>query len=384
MEKRIIKKFPDYTITEDGVIYDSNNNAVKTFINAAGHVAAVLNDRIITVAYLVANTWLKNDNYMCVGFRDKDITNIKASNLYWYYEGEEEAPQIHFENIYFNKEKYVALIDINGNVVRKYICLEDAKADFNLNNNYAISSHKVIDGKYILVRLIDYNKETFDRDLKPYFYSRTNAIRQSISRDIYEGTKVIRYDYNGNVIKEYSNIKEAAEELNTYKQSIAKCCRGELITSVNSIWRFEGDAFDKYKTRKKRNVSKDKTVLQIDINGDIIKEYKNIKEAQTKLKLSNGSYAVSSHILINENSILVKKEEYNKETFEKDYKPYFFGRRINRYTVIMYDLKGNKLNEFSSATEAAEQTGIQYNTMINNLLGHQKKVYGKYIFKYKK
>lgn len=384
MEKRIIKKFPDYTITEDGVIYDNNNNAVKTFINAAGHVAAVLNDRIITVAYLVANTWLKNDNYMCVGFRDKDITNIKASNLYWYYEGEEEAPQIHFDNIYFNKEKYVGLIDINGNVVRKYMCLEDAKADWNLNGNYSISSHKLIDKKYILVRLTEYKRENFERDYKQYFYKMTNTIRQSIRRNIYEGIRVIRYDNKGNVIKEYNNIREAAEELNTFKQSIVKCCRGQLITSVNSIWRFEGDAFDKYKTRKIRNVSKDKTVLQIDINGDIIKEYKNIKEAQSKLKLSNGSYAVSSHILINGNSILVKREEYNKDRFEKDYKPYFYGRRMNGGTVIMYDLKGNKLNEFGSAKVAAEKTGIHYNTMINNLLGHQKKVYGKYVFKYKK
>lgn len=383
MEKRIIKKFPDYTVTEDGVIYDSNNKRIKTFINAAGHVAAVLNDRIITVAYLVANTWLKNDNFMCVGFRDKDITNIKASNLYWYYEGEEEAPQIHFENIYFNKEKYVGLIDINGNVVRKYICLEDARADWNLDRSYTISSHRLIDKKYILVRLTEYKKETFERDLKPYFYSRTNTIRQSIKRNIYEGTKVIRYDLNGNVIKEYNSIKEAAEELNVFKQSILKCCRGELITSVNSIWRFEGDAFDRYKTKKKRKVSKDKTVLQIDINGDIIKEYKNIKEAQTKLKLSNGSYAVGSHILINGNSILVKREEYKKDRFEKDYKPYFFGRRMNGGTVIMYDLKGNKLNEFDSAKETAEQTGFNYSTIVNCLLGHQKKVYGKYIFKYK-
>ena len=384
MKQRTITKFPDYTITENGVIYDSNNKRVKTFINAAGHVSAVLNNRIVTVAYIVANTYLKNDNYMCVGFKDNDKTNIKASNLYWYYEGEEELQQSHFEHIYFNKEKYVGLIDINGNVVRKYICAEDAKADWDVGRiTNAISSHRLLDGKYILVKLIDYKKETFERDLKPYFYSKTNVIRQSIKRNIYEGTKVMRYDYNGNVIKEYNNINEAAKELNTSKQSILKCCRGELISSVNSIWRFEGDAFDRYNTKKKRKVSKDKTILQLDINGDIINEYNSIKEAQTKLKLSNGSYAVSSHILINGNSILVKREEYNKDRFEKDYKPYFVGI-INRYTVIMYDLEGKKLNEFSSVKEAAEKTVINYNTIINCLVGNQRTVYGKYTFKYKK
>ena len=383
MKQRTITKFPDYTITENGVIYDSNNKRVKTFINAAGHVSAVLNNRIVTVAYIVANTYLKHDNYMCVGFKDNDKTNIKASNLYWYYEGEEELQQSHFEHIYFNKEKYVGLIDINGNVVRKYICAEDAKADWNLNRS-SISSHKLIDNKYILVRLIDYKRENFERDLKHYFYSKTNVIRQSIKRNIYEGTKVMRYDLNGNVIKEYNSIKEAAEELNTFKQSILKCCRGELISSVNSIWRFEGDAFDRYKIDKKRNINIDKSVIQIDINGDIINEYKSCKEAQNKLKITNGSYAVSSHILINGNSLLIKKEDYNKETFERDLKPYFsIKRKINR-DIIMYDLTGNILNKFESVKEAAEKTGIHYNTMINCLVGNQRTVYGKYIFKYKK
>lgn len=386
MEQRIIKKFPDYTITENGVIYDSNNNIVKTFINAAGHVSAVLNDRIVTVAYLVANTYLKNDNLMIVGFRDNDRTNIKASNLYWYYEGEEESPQIHFDNIYFNKEKYVGLIDINGNVIRKYLCAEDAGADWkNIGKvSDAISTRKLIDGKYIFVKLNNYRKENFERDYKEYFSNRRSKYRKltDLDRTIYTDKKVIRYDYNGNVIKVYNNINEAAKELNAVKQSIARVCRGQLITSYNSIWRFEGDAFDRYKTEKRRNVSKDKTVLQIDINGDIIKEYKNIKEAQTKLKLSNGSYTVSSHSLLNDNSLLIKKEEYNKETFERDLKPYFsIKRKINR-DIIMYDLTGNILNKFESVKEAAEQTGIQYNTMINCLTNRQKKVYGKYIFKY--
>ena len=309
MEKRIIKKFPEYTITEDGVIYDSNNNTVKTFINAAGHVAARLNDRIVTVAYLVANTWLNNDNFMCVGFADNDRTNIKASNLYWYYEGEEELQQSHFEHIYFNKEKYVGLIDINGNVVRKYLCAEDAKADWDVGRiTNAISSHKLIDGKYIFVRLKDYKKENFEKDYKRFFYQRREYNRLNIKRDrtIYTDKKVIRYDYNGNVIKVYNNINEAAKELNTSKQSITKCCRGELVTSCKSIWRFENDAFDKYNT------------------------------SDSKVK-----------------------------------------------PIILCDLSGNILKQFSSVKEAAERTGINYSTIINCLVGHQRTVYDKYTFKYK-
>ena len=336
MKQRTITKFPDYTITENGVIYDSNNKRVKTFINAAGHVSAVLNNRIVTVAYIVANTYLENDNYMCVGFKDNDKTNIKASNLYWYYEGEEELQQSHFEHIYFNKEKYVGLIDANGNIVRKYICAEDAKADWDVGRiTNAISSHRLLDGKYILVKLIDYKRENFERDYKRYFN------RLVVDKSKYTDKKVIRYDYNGNVIKVYNNINEAAKELNTSKQSISRCCRGELISSVNSIWRFEGDAFDKYKIDKKRNINIDKSVIQIDINGDIINEYKSCKEAQNKLKITNGSYAISSHLLINGNSILLKKEDYNKETFERELKKYFSNnRKINRdTTVLMSDLR---------------------------------------------
>lgn len=389
MEKRIIKKFPEYTITEDGVIYDSNNNAVKTFINAAGHVAARLNDRIVTVAYLVANTWLNNDNFMCVGFADNDRTNIKASNLYWYYEGEEELQQSHFEHIYFNKEKYVGLIDINGNVVRKYICAEDAKADWDVGRiTNAISSHKLIDGKYIFVRLKDYKKETFERDYKQYFFKKREYNKLSNKRDrtIYNNKRVVRYDLDGNVIKEYNNIIEAANELRGYKESIVRCCRGDLHTSLNSVWRFEGDTFDKYNKMPVKIVTNPKPieesindnirVVRYDLNGDKIKAYNSITEAAEETKTNRYSIIkVCNGILVTSaNSIW----RYENDAFDK------YDTKDGKFkSILLCDLNGNILNEFISIKDAAEQTGIAYNTITNCLYKRQKTVHKKYRFKYK-
>lgn len=391
MEKRIIKKFPEYTIIEDGVIYDSNNNTVKTFINAAGHVAARLNDRIVTVAYIVANTYLKNDNLMIVGFKDNDRTNIKCSNLYWYYEGEEELQQSHFEHIYFNKEKYVGLIDANGNVVRKYICAEDAKADWNVGRiTNAISTHKLIDGKYIFVKLIDYKRENFERDYKRYFYNRreynSNRVNNKRDRTIYNSNKVIRYDLDGNVIKEYNNIIEAADETGGYKESIVRCCRGDLHTTHNSVWRFEGDAFDKYNKMPVKLVTNPKPieesindnirVVRYDLNGDKIKAYNSITEAAEETKTNRYSIIkVCNGILVTSaNSIW----RYENDAFDK------YDTKDGKFkSILLCDLNGNILNEFISIKDAAEQTGIAYNTITNCLYRRQKTVHKKYRFKYK-
>lgn len=392
MEQRIITKFPDYTITENGVIYDSNNNAVKTFINAAGHVAAVLNDRIVTVAYIVANTWLKKANFMCVGFADNDRTNIKASNLYWYYEGEEELQQSHFEHIYFNKEKYVGLIDINGNVVRKYLCAEDAKADWDVSRiTNAISSHKLIDGKYIFVRLKDYKKETFERDYKQYFFKQQYNYKQNTDRrtrlnGIYDTVKVVRYDLDGNVIKEYNSIKEAANELRGYKESIVRCCRGDLHTSLNSVWRFEGDTFDKYNKMPVKIVTNpkpieetiynNKRVVRYDLDGNVIKEYNSIIEAAEETKTNRYSIIkVCNGILVTSaNSIW----RYENDAFDK------YDTKDGKFkSILLCDLNGNILNEFISIKDAAEQTGIAYNTITNCLYKRQKTVHKKYRFRYK-
>ena len=54
---------------------------------------------------------------------------------------------------------------------------------------------------------------------------------------------------------------------------------------------------------------------------------------------------------------------------------------IKSIPIIQFDLKGNKIKEYSSITEAKKQTGIKG---IANVLRRLAKTAGKYIWVYKK
>ena len=88
MEKKEIKQCKGYYITDDGKIYDSNNERVKTFKNTIGYETVEINERYYTVAYLVARAFIKNAGCMLVGYKNGDINDIRVDNLYWYYQGE--------------------------------------------------------------------------------------------------------------------------------------------------------------------------------------------------------------------------------------------------------------------------------------------------------
>ena len=51
-------------------------------------------------------------------------------------------------------------------------------------------------------------------------------------------TKVNQYDLNGNYIKTWGTMKEAAESLNVSINSISSCCRYKIKTAKNYIWRY--------------------------------------------------------------------------------------------------------------------------------------------------
>ena len=51
--------------------------------------------------------------------------------------------------------------------------------------------------------------------------------------------KILQYDRNGNFIKQYNSIKEAAEENNIFAQNISTCCRKKIKQSCGFIWKYK-------------------------------------------------------------------------------------------------------------------------------------------------
>lgn len=51
--------------------------------------------------------------------------------------------------------------------------------------------------------------------------------------------KVLQYDFEMRLIKEWDTIKQASKELNIYDSNISMCCNGKLKTSGGFIWKYK-------------------------------------------------------------------------------------------------------------------------------------------------
>lgn len=58
---------------------------------------------------------------------------------------------------------------------------------------------------------------------------------------------IVQYDLQGNLIREYRSAREAGRAVGAAGNSnIIQCCKGRLITSFDSVWRYKGEPFSSY------------------------------------------------------------------------------------------------------------------------------------------
>lgn len=107
---------------------------------------------------------------------------------------------------------------------------------------------------------------------------------------------VAQYDLEGNLIKIYSSIKEAAEKTGTKRTEISSCLSNKSRQTSNYyMWRNGENAPNKikpseYKYAERGKDIKCKPVLQIDpTTKEVIKEYPSVKEAAEALNTTKTS-----------------------------------------------------------------------------------------------
>ncbi len=99
--------------------------------------------------------------------------------------------------------------------------------------------------------------------------------------------EVLQYDLNNNFITEYDSIKMASQMTNTSCPLITQNCRGKSISTNGFIFKYknENNVKKSYKLSKevieRRNVFS-KPILQFDLEGNFINEYKSAREAFRK------------------------------------------------------------------------------------------------------
>ena len=99
---------------------------------------------------------------------------------------------------------------------------------------------------------------------------------------------IVQYDLEGNFIKKWPSAHEIHEIYGCDRSSIARCCRGEYKQLIGFVWFYE-DNIDLYRIKiaKKSQEKRFRKVEQYDLDGNYIKTYETISQAEKENKLNH-------------------------------------------------------------------------------------------------
>ena len=144
-----------------------------------------------------------------------------------------------------------------------------AKAFIPNPDNLPLVNHKdeVKDNNY------PYNLEWCTDEYNKNYGTVIERMKKTLTNRKDMSKKVYQYDLEGNLIKEWDSTREAGRN-NFNASAISACCLGKVKTHKGYIWSYKSiDNFDI------NNYLSDKKIYQYDLNGNLIKEWLNIKEA---------------------------------------------------------------------------------------------------------
>lgn len=116
------------------------------------------------------------------------------------------------------------------------------------------------------------------------------TFQKSIKLKKSKSIPILQYDLQGNFIKEWESAKQVANELNLTNSSlVTSVLKGKSPTAYGSIWRYKTENYSSKinsPTYWENNLI---PVLQYDLQGNLVKEWRSGKEASLYLKINKQS-----------------------------------------------------------------------------------------------
>jgi len=242
--------------------------------------------------------------------------------------------------------------------------------------------------------------------------------------------KVIQYDKNGNKLKEFNTLTDAAKCIGVYISSISNCCIGKNLTSKGFVFRYVKYS-DSEKIKLENNIVRNKRIYLPRIGYSHSEETKkkislstkgrkHSEEAKLKVSIANKGRIVNHTKETREkisNSLFGRKlSDEHKIMLSKNNAKYWLGKKKpmeviektalknsgkkrsaeqklrmslshkgkpsnNRKSIIMFDTNGNFIKKYSSIYDASIDIPCLRTSISNNLAGRTKKC-NDFVFKY--
>lgn len=97
-------------------------------------------------------------------------------------------------------------------------------------------------------------------------------------------TPVFCYSLDGKLIKQYESIADAGRETNTYHGKISEVCKGNRQSAGGYLWSYSSVP-PEYNPQS--HTCRCKSVMQLTLDGETLKEFKSASEAARKLGLQS-------------------------------------------------------------------------------------------------
>lgn len=256
--------------------------------------------------------------------------------------------------------KPVLQYDLNGNFIREFKGISYAKKLTKVNKIIDCCKLRRKSAGGFQWRYKEDNK--FLKKIKKYTPDTTYF------KSLYK--PVLQYDLDGNFIKEYYSLSEAAKSIGKYHPLIRMCCILKNKSAYSFQWRYKnGDDFPR-KIEKifNRNVL---PVLQYDLDGNFIKEFKNLSDIKEFDTHERNIDRVCMGLTKSSKNFQWKYK--NGVNIKKKINPCI---NENIKPVLQYDLDRNFIKEFVNITVAGNDTNTNRKSITNNCLGRQKSAGG--------
>jgi len=93
---------------------------------------------------------------------------------------------------------------------------------------------------------------------------------------------VLQYSTSGTFVTRYDSIADAARALNANHANICACIKGRTKTAYGYVWVYDGDEHEvdaKIKRITTYTNPKSKPIIQYDLEGNVVQEYRSITDA---------------------------------------------------------------------------------------------------------